>query len=146
MHGRILIADDVAANRIIYKVKFGDASYEPLLASDARSCLAMAQEQRPDLILLDLALPDMPGTQVLQELRADPATRSNTSVCLSVKLEAEQVKRLVKLLDSEGVAFDIGSYKDAPAGIRIWCGATVESSDLEALMPWLGWAYSKVNS
>jgi phosphoserine aminotransferase len=77
-------------------------------------------------------------------LARDPATRSNTSVCLSVKLDAEQVKKLVKLLDSEGVAFDIGSYKDAPAGIRIWCGATVDTSDLQALMPWLAWAYEQV--
>ena len=77
-------------------------------------------------------------------LATDPATRSNTSVCLSVKLEAEQVKKLVKLLDSEGVAFDIGSYKDAPAGIRIWCGATVDTADLQALMPWLAWAYEQV--
>ena len=77
-------------------------------------------------------------------LATDPATRSNTSVCLSVKLEAEQVKKLVKLLDGEGVAFDIGSYKDAPAGIRIWCGATVDTADLQALMPWLAWAYEQV--
>ncbi len=77
-------------------------------------------------------------------LAKDPATRSNTSVCLSVQLDAEQVKKLVKLLDSEGVAFDIGSYKDAPAGIRIWCGATVETTDLQALMPWLAWAYQQV--
>jgi phosphoserine aminotransferase len=77
-------------------------------------------------------------------LATDPATRSNTSVCLSVKLDAEQVKKLVKLLDSEGVAFDIGSYKDAPAGIRIWCGATVDTADLQALMPWLAWAYAQV--
>ena len=77
-------------------------------------------------------------------LAKDPATRSNTSVCLSVQLDAEQVKKLVKLLDSEGVACDIGSYKDAPAGIRIWCGATVETADLQALMPWLAWAYQQV--
>jgi phosphoserine aminotransferase len=77
-------------------------------------------------------------------LAREPATRSSTSVCLSVKLDAEQVKKLVKLLDAEGVAFDIGSYKDAPAGIRIWCGATIESADLQALMPWLAWAYQQV--
>jgi len=77
-------------------------------------------------------------------LARDPATRSNTSVCLSLELDAERVKKLVKLLDSEGVAFDIGSYKDAPAGIRIWCGATVETADLQALMPWLAWAYAQV--
>ena len=77
-------------------------------------------------------------------LAKDPATRSNTSVCLTLDLSEEQVKKAVKLLDAEGVAFDIGAYKDAPAGIRIWCGATVESADLQALMPWLTWAYQTV--
>ena len=79
-------------------------------------------------------------------LAKDPATRSNTSVCLTLKLGDDQVKKVVKLLEAEGVAYDIGAYKDAPAGIRIWCGATVESSDLQALMPWLSWAYHEVNA
>jgi len=78
-------------------------------------------------------------------LAQDEATRSNTSVCLTLTLEAEQVKALAKLLDSEGVAFDIGAYRDAPAGLRIWCGATVEQSDLQTLMPWLSWAYEKIS-
>ena len=79
-------------------------------------------------------------------LAQDPATRSNTSVCLSLKLQADQVKQVAKLLESEGVAYDIGAYKDAPAGIRIWCGATVETADLQALMPWLHWAYHTVKA
>lgn len=78
-------------------------------------------------------------------LAREPAQRSTTSVCLTLDIPEPAVKQLVKLLDNEGVAFDIGAYRDAPAGIRIWCGATVESADLEALMPWLAWAYGEVS-
>lgn len=69
---------------------------------------------------------------------------SNTSICLTLKAEPDQVKEMVKLLGKECVAFDIGAYRDAPAGIRIWGGATVETSDLEKLMPWMTWAYEQV--
>ncbi len=79
-------------------------------------------------------------------LAKDPATRSNTSVCLTLQLSDEQVKKVVKLLEAEGVAYDIGAYKDAPAGLRIWCGATVEASDLQALMPWIEWAVQQVRA
>ena len=79
-------------------------------------------------------------------LAKDKATRSNTSVCLKLKASDDQVKQIVKLLDGLDVAHDIGAYKDAPAGLRIWCGATVEASDLQALMPWLTWAYTQVTS
>jgi phosphoserine aminotransferase len=70
--------------------------------------------------------------------------RSNTSVCLSLDLEADKVKAMVKLLEKEGAAYDCGSYKDAPAGLRFWCGATVEKADIERVLPWIEWAYGEV--
>ncbi|PSK88493.1 phosphoserine aminotransferase [Limimaricola soesokkakensis] len=82
----------------------------------------------------------------IANLAEDPATRSNTSVCLKftderIKDGAAFAKAVAKRLEKEGVALDIGAYRDAPAGLRIWCGATVETADLEALMPWLDWAF-----
>jgi len=80
----------------------------------------------------------------IEFLAQDATIRSNTSVCLTLDLTPEQVKSVVKLLEEHQVAYDIGAYRDAPAGLRIWCGATVENNNLEALMPWLEWAYHSV--
>ncbi len=78
----------------------------------------------------------------LAHLAADPATRSTTSVCLTVEGADEAfIKAMASLLEKEEAAFDIAGYRDAPAGLRIWCGATVETADIEALGPWLDWAY-----
>jgi phosphoserine aminotransferase len=89
-------------------------------------------------------------------LAEDQAIRSSTSICLkivdpaytalSAEDQAKHAKTLTSMLDKEGVAFDIASYRDAPAGIRIWGGATVETSDVQALLPWLDWAYGEVKA
>ena len=81
----------------------------------------------------------------LRFLAVDKASRSNTSICLTLpELTKEQVSALTKLLEKEGVAFDIGSYRDAPPGLRIWGGATVEPEDTAALLQWLRWAVLSV--
>ena len=90
-------------------------------------------------------------TPWIEHLAADPATRSNTSVCLKfaegalpgadADAEAALVKKIAALLEGEGAAYDIAGYRDAPPGLRLWCGATIETDDLEALFPWLDWAF-----
>ena len=77
-------------------------------------------------------------------LAADPRNRSNTSVCLTLDGEPGAPKAMAKLLEAERVAFDIGAYRDAPPGLRIWCGGTVDTADIEALTPWLDWAHAEV--
>lgn len=77
-------------------------------------------------------------------LAKDQQTVSNTSICLSIDTSEEQVKKMLTLLEEEQVAYDIASYRDAPSGIRIWGGATVEASDVAILMQWIGWAYEQV--
>jgi phosphoserine aminotransferase len=89
-------------------------------------------------------------------LARDPKTRSNTSVCLRVvdpwlKTRPEEFqkaigKKIAGLLEAEGVAFDIASHRSAPPGLRIWCGATVETADIEALTPWLDWAWATIRA
>ena len=83
----------------------------------------------------------------IEFLAKDPATVSNTSVCLVIKdLDKAQVKTMTSMLDRNKVAYDIGSYRDAPPGLRIWCGPTVETADVEALMPWIAYVHDKVKS
>ncbi|GGE39205.1 phosphoserine aminotransferase [Agaricicola taiwanensis] len=89
-------------------------------------------------------------------LAADPAIRSNTSVCMKIvdpavtalpdEAQAAFAKSLASTLEKEGVALDIGAYRDAPPGLRIWCGSTVETSDIKALTPWLDWAFANAKS
>jgi phosphoserine aminotransferase len=93
-------------------------------------------------------------TAWVEFLAERPEIRSNTSVCLKVvdpkvsalsdEAQADFAKKLAGLLEKEAVALDIAGYRDAPAGLRIWCGATVETSDVEALTPWLDWAFAAV--
>ncbi len=95
-------------------------------------------------------------TEWVDFLAEDARTRSNTSVCLKivdpwfVKLaadaQADAAKKLASLIEKEGVGLDIGAYRAAPPGLRVWCGATVDASDLEALTPWLDWAWDQVKA
>jgi phosphoserine aminotransferase len=95
-------------------------------------------------------------TPWIEHLARDPVVRSNTSVCLkvvdpavarlSIDDQAAFAKNVAGLLEKEGVAYDIAYYRDAPPGLRIWCGATVERRDLEALTPWLEWAFAEAKS
>lgn len=83
----------------------------------------------------------------LGHLAANPATRSKTSVCLTVTgADEDFIKKFAALLDKEGAAYDIAGYRDAPPGLRIWCGATVDTADVEALGPWLDWAWAEMRS
>jgi phosphoserine aminotransferase len=85
----------------------------------------------------------------IEHLAKDPAIRSNTSVCLQFadRLDDEanrsRQKAIAKLLEAEDAAYDIGAYRDAPPGLRVWCGATVETTDIEKLGPWLDWAWEQ---
>jgi len=132
-----------------------------LCVEDALDALAWAKriggltemQRRADanLAVLDAWVAATPWVAFLAE---DAATRSNTSVCLKVvdpriaalspDAQADFAKKLAGVLEKEGVALDIGGYRDAPPGLRIWCGATVETSDLDALTPWLDWAFATV--
>ncbi len=83
----------------------------------------------------------------LGHLAADPATRSKTSVCLTVEgADEAMIKAMAAALEKAGAAYDVAGYRDAPPGLRIWCGATVDTADIVALGPWLDWAYATAKS
>jgi phosphoserine aminotransferase len=90
------------------------------------------------------------ATEWIEHLATDPAIRSNTSVCLQFADRSDEEanrarqKAIAKLLEAEDAAYDIGAYRDAPPGLRIWCGATIDTSDIKALGPWLDWAWEQV--
>jgi phosphoserine aminotransferase len=96
------------------------------------------------------------ATPWIEHLATDPAARSNTSVCLKFAdqalpgfddaAKAALVKAMDSLLEIEGAAYDVASYRDAPPGLRIWCGATVETADIEAMLPWLDWAFHEARA
>jgi phosphoserine aminotransferase len=132
-----------------------------LCVEDAIDALAWAEEiggraalQKRSQENLDAIARWVAESDWIEFLARDPATRSSTSICLRIvdpwfreQDEARQTalaKEIGSRLDAEGVAHDIGSYRDAPAGLRIWGGATVETSDVEALLPWLDWAWAEV--
>jgi len=96
------------------------------------------------------------STPWIDHLAADPASRSNTSVCLKFAPDAVTdlddeaqlalVKKIASLLEAEDAAYDVAGYRDAPPGLRVWCGATVDTADIEALGPWLDWAWSQARA
>ena len=112
---------------------------------------ALCARSRANLAVLDAWVARTPWVEFLA---ADPALRSSTSICLKLtadwflaldaKARAQAVEKMANLLAAEGVAYDINGYRSAPPGLRIWGGATVEATDLEALLPWLEWAYAQV--
>jgi phosphoserine aminotransferase len=85
-------------------------------------------------------------TPWIEYLAKDPRTRSNTSVCLTIRGSDEIGTQMAKLLAQENVAYDIAAHRDSPPGLRIWCGSTVETEDIEALLQWLDWAHAAVTS
>ena len=113
----------------------------------------LKQRSEANLAAIEAWVEKSPWAAFLAE---DKAVRSNTSICLkivddwyqglSAEDQAAKAKALVSLLDKEGVAYDLGAYRDAPPGLRIWGGATVETSDIEALLPWLDWAFASVKA
>jgi len=140
MSGKVLIVDDVSTNRIVFKVKLAAAGYDPLLAVDGASCLKIAVAERPDLILLDLMLPDMSGIEVLSRLRADPLTRRIPVIMFSAgrdgaarmaALQAGADDFLTKPIDDQTLLARLRSFMRAR-------GAMAALSDRDAALGLLG--------
>jgi phosphoserine aminotransferase len=146
------------AGKLIEGIFAGETINTPsmLAVEDALDALSWAERLGGLAALVDRAKANADAiaawvarTSWVDFLAAEPTIRSRTSVCLKLvnpELDAAAqgaiAKRIASLLDEEGVAFDIGAYRDAPPGLRIWAGATVETADLGALFPWLDWAYA----
>ena len=124
-----------------------------LAVEDAIWCLEWAKSLGPDGLIARSDANAAALDRIVEErdwlghLAADPASRSKTSVCLTVAGADEAlIKRMASLLEAEGAAYDVGGYRDAPPGLRVWCGATVDTVDIEALGPWLDWTYASANA
>jgi phosphoserine aminotransferase len=102
---------------------------------------ALIQRSNENLSVFEAFVAEHGWIHFLAETRE---IRSNTSVCLKVDLSEEKLKMMIKMLQDEKAAYDIASYRDAPPGLRVWCGATVEKTDLELLCEWIEWAYNSV--
>jgi phosphoserine aminotransferase len=109
-------------------------------AKDIGGLPALIQRSQANLAVVEAAVERLPWLNFLAQ---DKASRSSTSVCLTLDLPSDKIKALVGYLENEEVAFDIGAYRDAPDGLRIWCGATVDTVDVELLMQWLEFAYEQ---
>ncbi|WEJ98580.1 MAG: phosphoserine transaminase [Candidatus Sphingomonas phytovorans] len=119
-----------------------DAIFALEWAKDLGGLKGLIARSDANAAALDRIVADRPW---LGHLALDEASRSKTSVCLTVEGADEAlIKKLAGLLEAEHAAYDIAGYRDAPAGLRIWCGATVDTADIEALGPWLDWAYASV--
>jgi phosphoserine aminotransferase len=103
----------------------------------------MINRSAKNLAIMNRFVAEEPWIKFLAE---DPSIRSSTSMCFTLNLPSEKIKAFTQLLEKEQIAYDIGSYRDAPPGIRIWGGSTVESEDLQALCGWLRWAYHEVSN
>ncbi len=113
-------------------------------AQDIGGLPAMIARSQANAAALNKIVEERPW---LGHLAPDAATRSTTSVCLTVEgADEAMIKKIASLLEAEDAAYDVAGYRDAPAGLRIWCGATVETADVEALGPWLDWAYAEARS